>query len=170
MKKHILVLLALVIPQFVHAGLEFHQAKTEETEGWVKMQLDDKPIWINPNIEMDSSQVESASLERTKFYEQRKKAEDERIAEFEKDHPGSTIKSSLNEYYISIQLTTNGAAIFQEITTKLCGDRLAIINNGELLYAPNVNEPITGGIVWIASNNKSKSDLDTLVNEINTDK
>jgi len=169
MKKCMFRLLVLAMPLLAHAGLEFHQAKTEKTEGWVEMKCDEKPIWINPEIEMDSSQIASAKLERTKFYEQRKKAEDERKAEFEKEHPGSTIESSLSEYYIAVQLTTNGTALFQEITTKYCGDRLAILHNKELLIAPQINEPITGGIVWVSAKNKSKDVLDTIVNEINAD-
>ncbi|MEZ0386787.1 MAG: protein translocase subunit SecD, partial [Verrucomicrobium sp.] len=46
---------------------------------------------------------------------------------------------------VSIKMDSVGTKIFSDITTAHVQERLAIIVDGEVLSAPNLNEPITGG-------------------------
>ena len=55
------------------------------------------------------------------------------------------IRGNLNEPQISFKFDADGAAAFGKITTASVGRQLAIILDGELYSAPNINEPITGG-------------------------
>lgn len=50
-----------------------------------------------------------------------------------------------NEPIVSIVFNSEGAELFQEITTEHTGESLAIFLDGELISAPNINEPIAGG-------------------------
>ncbi len=47
--------------------------------------------------------------------------------------------------YISLKFNAKGAKEFGTLTQKNVGNRLAIIMDGEVLSAPNINEPILGG-------------------------
>lgn len=49
------------------------------------------------------------------------------------------------EPVVSISFNAEGAELFQRITTEHVGQRLAIFLDGEMLSAPNINEPIAGG-------------------------
>ncbi len=49
------------------------------------------------------------------------------------------------EPVVSIGFNAEGAELFQRITTEHVGERLAIFLDGEMLSAPNINEPIAGG-------------------------
>ncbi len=56
------------------------------------------------------------------------------------------IQNSVGGYEISLNFDSEGAARFGDITEKLAGQgRLAIVLDGKLYSAPNVNEPIRGG-------------------------
>lgn len=56
------------------------------------------------------------------------------------------IQNAVGSYEISLNFDSEGAKRFGDITTKLAGQgRLAIVLDGKLYSAPNVNEPITGG-------------------------
>jgi len=56
------------------------------------------------------------------------------------------IQNAVGSYEISLNFDSEGAKRFADITTKLAGQgRLAIVLDGKLYSAPNVNEPITGG-------------------------
>ena len=50
-----------------------------------------------------------------------------------------------NEPVVSVEFTDEGAALFEEITTENVGEFLAIFLDGEVLSAPQINEPISGG-------------------------
>ena len=55
------------------------------------------------------------------------------------------IRGNLGEPMISFTLNSEGAAIFADITREHVDERLAIVLDGELYSAPNINEPILGG-------------------------
>jgi protein-export membrane protein SecD len=55
-----------------------------------------------------------------------------------------------NEPIISIQFSSEGADLFTEITRNNVGTQLGIFLDGELLSAPVINEPITGGTAIIS--------------------
>jgi len=46
---------------------------------------------------------------------------------------------------VSITFNDEGAALFEQITRDNVGEQLAIFLDGELVSAPNINEPISGG-------------------------
>lgn len=50
-----------------------------------------------------------------------------------------------NEPVVSIVFNSEGAELFEEITTMHTGESLAIFLDGEMLSAPRINEPIIGG-------------------------
>jgi SecD/SecF fusion protein len=50
---------------------------------------------------------------------------------------------------IHFELNDEGAQLFAKITTENVGRQLAIVLDGELISAPNINEPIPGGRVQI---------------------
>lgn len=50
-----------------------------------------------------------------------------------------------NDPMVSVTFNEEGAKLFAEITTKHSGEQLGIFLDGELLSAPVINEPITGG-------------------------
>lgn len=50
-----------------------------------------------------------------------------------------------NEAVVSVTFTSEGADLFQTITTEYTGQNLAIFLDGELMSAPRINEPISGG-------------------------
>jgi protein-export membrane protein SecD len=47
--------------------------------------------------------------------------------------------------YLNIQFTPEGAELFERITRQNVGQQLGIFLDGELLSAPTINEPISGG-------------------------
>lgn len=50
-----------------------------------------------------------------------------------------------NEPIVTITFTAEGADLFEEITTNNVGRQLAIFLDGEMVSAPRINEPISGG-------------------------
>ena len=59
-----------------------------------------------------------------------------------------TAKAALNEmgqYVIAFELNKEGTELFKDMTTQYVGKVLYILLDGEVLLAPVVNEPITGG-------------------------
>jgi preprotein translocase subunit SecD len=46
---------------------------------------------------------------------------------------------------IGFDLTNEGAGIFSDVTTRLVGKQLAIVVDDQVISAPTINEPITGG-------------------------
>lgn len=50
-----------------------------------------------------------------------------------------------NEPQVSFELKAAGTKIFSELTTKNTGRQMAIVLDGNVYSAPNINEPITGG-------------------------
>lgn len=56
------------------------------------------------------------------------------------------------EPLVSIQFNDEGAKIFEELTSKNVGKRLAIYIDGQLISAPNVQEAIAGGNAQITGN------------------
>lgn len=57
--------------------------------------------------------------------------------------------NQIGKPYITIQFDEEGAKLFQELTKKNVGKRIAIFVGGTLVSAPNVNEEIPGGIAQI---------------------
>lgn len=55
-----------------------------------------------------------------------------------------------NEPLVSVRFNKEGAALFAEITKNNVNRQLGIFLDGELLSAPNINEPITGGTAIIS--------------------
>lgn len=50
-----------------------------------------------------------------------------------------------NDPMVSVKFNEEGAKLFTDITTKHTGEQLGIFLDGQLLSAPVINEPITGG-------------------------
>ncbi|MBI5885348.1 MAG: protein translocase subunit SecD [Deltaproteobacteria bacterium] len=55
------------------------------------------------------------------------------------------IESQYNEPYVSIVFDSTGSRIFERVTAANTGKRLAIVLDGNVHSAPNINEPISGG-------------------------
>jgi protein-export membrane protein SecD len=55
-----------------------------------------------------------------------------------------------NEPLVAVKFTDEGAKLFADITKAHTGEQLGIFLDGELLSAPNINEPITGGTAIIS--------------------
>lgn len=55
-----------------------------------------------------------------------------------------------NEPLVSVRFTDEGADLFAEITRNNVNKQLGIFLDGDLLSAPNINEPITGGTAIIS--------------------
>jgi preprotein translocase subunit SecD len=54
-------------------------------------------------------------------------------------------KDQQNRNLVSLEFSDEGAQKFADLTTKNVGHQIAILLDGEVLTAPNVSEPITGG-------------------------
>ena len=77
------------------------------------------------------------------------------------------VQNSVGGYEISLSFSSEGAKRFGEITTKLAGQgRLAIVLDGKLYSAPNVNEPILGGRASISGSFTQRQAID-LANVLN---
>lgn len=50
---------------------------------------------------------------------------------------------------VNFKLNEGCSKIFGEITSKNVGERFAVVLNGEILTAPTINSPITGGAAFI---------------------
>jgi preprotein translocase subunit SecD len=68
---------------------------------------------------------------------------------------------------VSILFDNEGARMFEDLTGRLTGKRLAIFVGGELISAPNVNEKISGGAAVITGNYNLKQAL-AMANDLNT--
>jgi protein-export membrane protein SecD len=63
---------------------------------------------------------------------------------------GGTIDQVRSEPVVSIRFNNEGAQLFADITRANVGQPLAIFLDGELISAPNINEPIVGGTAIIS--------------------
>lgn len=61
------------------------------------------------------------------------------------------------DYLVGFELTPEGAQTFAEYTTQNVGNALAIVLDKEVLTAPQINEPITGGVGSISGNFTAES-------------
>lgn len=61
------------------------------------------------------------------------------------------------DYLVGFELTAEGAQTFAEYTTQNVGNALAIVLDKEVLTAPQINEPITGGVGSISGNFTAES-------------
>lgn len=68
---------------------------------------------------------------------------------------------------VNIEFDSEGGDLFEEITGRLTGQRLAIFVGGQLISAPNVNEKISGGTAVITGNYTLQEALQ-LANDLNT--
>ncbi len=55
------------------------------------------------------------------------------------------IDQQYNEPYVSLTFDSQGARIFERVTGENVGERLAIVLDGNVYSAPNINEKISGG-------------------------
>lgn len=62
-------------------------------------------------------------------------------------NPGT---SQYGDPVVNIEFNSEGAQKFQTVTTQHAGKPLAIILDGKIISAPNINEPITGGKAQIS--------------------
>jgi SecD/SecF fusion protein len=69
--------------------------------------------------------------------------------------------------YVTIEFNSEGAKLFEEITSRNTGKRVAIFVGGELISAPNVNEKITGGRAQITGD-FTVEEATTLARDLNT--
>jgi preprotein translocase subunit SecD len=69
-----------------------------------------------------------------------------------------------SSWAVVIKLTQDGAHAFQEFTTGLVGERIAIVSDGVVVSAPTVQEPITSGVVQ--AGNLSKADAEELARRL----
>ena len=63
-----------------------------------------------------------------------------------------SIQNQQNEPAVSFSLDRLGAQKFGRTTTDNVGKRLAIVLDGKIISAPNINEPITSGNGMISGN------------------
>ncbi len=63
---------------------------------------------------------------------------------------GQSVDPQTNEPVVTIQFDQQGAAKFARLTTQNVGKPFAIILDGKVLSAPNINEPIRGGTAQIS--------------------
>ncbi|MDZ7844535.1 MAG: protein translocase subunit SecD [Anaerolineales bacterium] len=61
------------------------------------------------------------------------------------------------DYLVGFELTAEGAQTFAEYTTQNVGNALAIVLDKKVLTAPQINEPITGGVGSISGNFTAES-------------
>ncbi len=75
-------------------------------------------------------------------------------------------RTDFGQRMISLRFNSNGQQRFADITTQNVGKPLAIVLDGEMYCAPNINEPITGGSAQISgsfSEEECKNISDALV-------
>ncbi|MEW6305745.1 MAG: protein translocase subunit SecD [Verrucomicrobiota bacterium] len=90
---------------------------------------------------------EDKQRDGTKVYREylvRKKAERGLTGKYLK-RAGVYVDPLSNKPKITFEFNNEGATLFGEITTTNVNNQLAIVLDGELYSAPNINEPITGG-------------------------
>ncbi len=68
-----------------------------------------------------------------------------------------TFDQQNNEAVVSIEFDQQGASRFARLTTENVGKPFAIILDGEVLSAPNINEPIRGGAAQISGSFTAES-------------
>ncbi len=76
----------------------------------------------------------------------------------------------LDQFYqpfVQIQFDDEGAKLFEQLTEKNVGKRIAIFVGGELISAPNVNEKIAGGTAQI-SGQFTTEEAKSLARDLNT--
>lgn len=69
--------------------------------------------------------------------------------------------------FVSITFNEEGATLFEQLTEKNVGKRIAIFVGGNLISAPNVNEKISGGSAQI-SGNFTLEEAQNLARDLNT--
>lgn len=67
---------------------------------------------------------------------------------------------------VNFKFNENCAKIFGEITAKSVGKQFAVVLNGEILTAPTINSPITGGAAFIET--PSGIDAEKLARDLNS--
>lgn len=69
-----------------------------------------------------------------------------------------------SSWAVMIELTQDGSQAFEEFTSGLVGERIAIVSDGVVVSAPTVQEPITSGIVQ--AGNLSQDDAEALARRL----
>ena len=71
--------------------------------------------------------------------------------------------------YLELTLTQNGSKLFAILSKKYIGQRLALVVNGEVIFAPNINTAITSGPITITGSYSTK-ELQSIAKKINKKK
>jgi preprotein translocase subunit SecD len=69
-----------------------------------------------------------------------------------------------SSWAVMIELTQDGSQAFDELTSGLVGERIAIVSDGLVVSAPTVQEPITSGVVQVG--NLSQDDAEALARRL----
>lgn len=104
--------------------LAFRACYEKAMPGAEQMQLDQQTVFVMPQDLLNNHDVASASA----------------------------AENVDGQYGVSIDFTAEGRERFAKVTTELLDQRLAILVNDELIVAPIVRTPITGGRAMISGN------------------
>ena len=63
---------------------------------------------------------------------------------------------------MALEFTPDGEATFAALTTQTVGSRIALMVDGQVLSAPYVMEPITGGKAWLTLDGASVEDAQVI--------
>ena len=100
--------------------LEIRSAQADAKAGWEEMQFEGKPIWVSPMSKISSEDMTSVEV-----------------------MPGNS------DYVLSLTLTRYGGKMLERLTKQDIGNVLAIIYEGDVLFAPKIRAPISGRIITI---------------------
>lgn len=78
------------------------------------------------------------------------------------------IDPNRGEPYVSFEFEPRGAKAFGEFTTDNVGEILAVVLDGEIISAPVINEPITGGEGQISGGFRTAGEARVLANLLNS--
>ncbi len=68
--------------------------------------------------------------------------------------------NQFGSYSVSLEFNTEGARLFHDVTSANTGRRLAVVLDGTVYSAPNINEPIAGGRAEISGSFSSEEATD----------
>ena len=100
------------------------------------------------NVRVDGELVDSTTEEVVPFVDTGLTGRYLETAQLE--FAGTNSGQLANEPLVAVRFTSEGARLFADITRANVGEQLGIFLDGELLSAPVINEPITGGTAVIS--------------------
>jgi hypothetical protein len=110
-------------------GVGFHEAQFERRADWVPFALRGETVWVNPD---QSVSITSAAYAQLGW----------------RGAPSSVIESPVQPY-LELQFTETDRRRIAALTTRIAGQRMAVLHHGVLLAAPLVSKPIVEGRVSI---------------------